>query len=192
MYSTSPSSSSMASSSGRSSPEHHPQQQQTLQSQRSNSFLLPQFFFPQTNNNANATSEHPSHPVTNALLSQPPRRTSFGAGFSNSGRLSALSAFGFMSSSPGLSTSPPTSMAGAAELSKRTGSAVGSPASESLPSWPSSASAQQSSSNATPNPAPAAASPAPPSKRHLCFPDGMGGTVCVEAKDRSRRGSTVN
>ncbi|CDR98646.1 uncharacterized protein SPSC_02443 [Sporisorium scitamineum] len=188
MYSTSPSSSSMASSSGRTSPEHQ-SQQPASQPQRSNSFLLPQFFF-SPNNNATAT-ENSSHPVTNALLSQPPRRTSFGAGFSNSGRLSALSAFGFMSSSPGLSTSPPALLAGASELSKRTGSAVGSPSSESLPSWPSNTTAQQSGNGTTASPASAAA-PAPLAKRHLCFPDGMGGTVCLEVKDRSRRGSAVN
>ncbi|SJX60241.1 uncharacterized protein SRS1_11555 [Sporisorium reilianum f. sp. reilianum] len=191
MYSTSPSTSSMASSSGRSSPEHQPHQQPASQPQRSNSFLLPQFFFSPSNNSNTATSENASHPLTNALLAQPPRRTSFGAGFSNSGRFSALSAFGFMSSSPGLSTSPPASLAGAAELSKRSESVVGSPASEAVPSWSSSAPVQQSGASVSASPATAAA-PAPPAKRHLCFPDGMGGTVCLEVKDRSRRGSAVN
>ncbi|GAC96790.1 hypothetical protein PHSY_004374 [Pseudozyma hubeiensis SY62] len=187
MYSTSPSSSSMASSSGRSSPEHS-SQQSASQTQRSNSFLLPQFFFAPTNNtNAAHNSETASHPVTNALLSQPPRRTSFGGAFSSSGRLSALSAFGFTSASPTLSSSPPATLAGAAELSKRTGSAVASPASESLPSWSTNPPAQQTNSSAS-----TAAPAAPPAKRHLCFPDGMGGTVCVEVKDRSRRGSAVN
>ncbi|SPO19852.1 uncharacterized protein UTRI_00249_B [Ustilago trichophora] len=186
MYSTSPSSSSMASSSGRSSPEH-PSQQPAPQPQRSNSFLLPQFFFSSSSSsNTNTNSEAP-HPVTNALLAQPPRRTSFGAGFSNNSRFSALSAFGFMSSSTGLSSSPPSSFAGAADLSRRSGSAIESPTSESLSSSPTNVMTQQSSSTSA-----STTTSAPPAKRHLCFPDGMGGTVCLEVKDRNRRGSSVN
>ncbi|KAF6766788.1 hypothetical protein PSEUBRA_000221 [Kalmanozyma brasiliensis GHG001] len=188
MYSTSPSSSSMASSSGRSSPEQSSSKQQQ---QRSNSFLLPQFFFSQSNNGSNSATNQDNnpHPVQNALYSQAPRRTSFGAGFSNSGRFSALSAFGFTSASAGLSSSPPASFAGASELSRRTGSAIESPQSESLSSSPTQSSTQKSSSFSTNT---SMAPPAPPAKRHLCFPDGMGGTVCVEVKDPKRRGSSVN
>ncbi|ETS63466.1 hypothetical protein PaG_01751 [Moesziomyces aphidis] len=179
MYSTSPSSSSMASSSGRSSPEQSAPQPAS-QPQRSNSFLLPQFFFGSSaNQTSSSNTDTTPHPATNALLSQPPRRTSFGAGFSNGGRLSALSAFGFMSSpssafpSSALSSSPPPSLAGAAALSRQSGSAIESPTSELAPS------------------APPANKPAP-AKRHHCFPDGMGGTMCVEVKDRNRRGSSIN
>lgn len=185
MYSTSPSSSSMASSSGRSSPDQ-PSQQPASQPQRSNSFLLPQFFWSSSSNN-NASSDNTAHPITNALLSQPPRRTSFGAGLTNSGRFSALSAFGFMSPSTGLSNSPPLgSFAGAAELSKRTGSAIESPSSENPSNETQQIRSKSTSSTTT------AATPAPPAKRHLCFPDANGGTMCLEIKDRNRRGSSVN
>ena len=147
MYSTSPSSSSMASSSGRSSPEHSSQPPPS-QPQRSNSFLLPQFFFgnSSSSNNHNSADATP-HPVTSALLSQPPRRTSFGGALSSSGRFSALSAFGFTQGSTGFGTSPPASFVGAAELSRRSGSAVGSPASESSFSWFANPPAQQTSSS---------------------------------------------
>ncbi|CCF53934.1 hypothetical protein NDA11_001976 [Ustilago hordei] len=186
MYSTSPSSSSMASSSGRSSPDQPSQQQSTSQAQRSNSFLLPQFFWSSSSSKGH-TSDNTAHPLTTALLSQPPRRTSFGAGFTNSGRFSALSAFGFMSPSTGLSSSPPLgSFVGAAELSKRTGSAIDLPSSEGPSKEP-----EQPGSHSTSATTPAA-TPAPPAKRHLCFPDAHGGTMCLEIKDRNRRGSSVN
>lgn len=162
MYSTSPSSSSQASSSGRSSPEHTSPQQP----QRSNSFL-PQFLFSSSSNTNTTSQDNASQPVTNALLTQAPRRTSFGAALSSGGRFSALSAFGFT----GLSSSPPAS-------------AVTSPVSEA-------SSLQNSHSNASTSTT-APATTAPPPKRHLCFPDGMGGTMCLEIKDRSRRGSSVN
>ncbi|SNX81518.1 uncharacterized protein MEPE_00223 [Melanopsichium pennsylvanicum] len=185
MYSTSPSTSSMASSSGRSSPEHNSQSHKQ-QPRRSNSFLLPQLFFSSSSSSSSAsTNTETPHPFTNALASQqPPRRTSFGSGLTNSGRFSALSAFGFMSSGTGFSSSPPASLASAADLSRLSGSAVvESPASESLPS--SSITMVQQNGNAS------TTAPAPPAKRHLCMPDGMGGTVCLEIKDRSRRGSSV-
>lgn len=165
----------MATSSGRSSPEHTtnaPSQQKT---QRSNSsFLLPSFLF----SPAMTSSAPLSDP---SASSSAPRRTSFGnhpfgAG---SGRFSALSAFGFVSSSnthSAVSSSPPIE---SATLSTIHQSKTQPSDSASFNARPEQTSQSQSVSK-----------PPPPVKRHVCYPDGMGGTMCLEIKDRSRRGSS--
>lgn len=177
MYSSSPSGHSVATSSGRSSPEHAPHPQQHSQRSNSSSFL-PNFLF-----STSTSSQTPMSDASSASLSHPPRRTSFGnhpfgAG---SGRLSALSAFGFLSPSNGntsssaVSSSPPSHSATLTTIQ-----ASSSEPADATRSRPTSASGSQSTTK-----------PPPPAKRHVCYPDGMGGTMCLEIKDRNRRGSSI-
>ncbi|PWZ02804.1 hypothetical protein BCV70DRAFT_197066 [Testicularia cyperi] len=189
MYSTSPSGSSMASSSGRSSPEQQPPSHAQASSpprpQRSNSFLLPQFLFAPASASNASTSAASADASSPAAIAHSPRRTSFASALGTNGRLSALSAFGFLSSGSGaspssLSTSPPSYPARFPMAPPKLGSTGSSELDTPLSSTSSSLPPSQEQK------------PAPPQKRHVCFPDGMGGTMCLEIKDRNRRGSSLN
>ncbi|KAN0066058.1 hypothetical protein ACQY0O_000151 [Thecaphora frezii] len=176
LYSTSPSTSSAASGSGRSSPDGGSQDNGV--NSRSTPSFLPPFFISSNHPLSQQPQPHTLTRVPSFHTAAPPRRTSFGTALGSGGKLSALSALGFFPSSSTLGTSPTESSGsgmvkpefGPRSLSSSTAEGVGKAANIS-----------QEATMQTSRPAP---------KRHMCFPDGMGGTMCVEIRDRDRRGSS--
>ncbi|EPQ32255.1 uncharacterized protein PFL1_00452 [Pseudozyma flocculosa PF-1] len=183
LYSTSPSSSSAASSSGRSSPEAQPHDGGSGSGRSATttaSSFLPPFFMSSKQPLAPQLQQPLRTPSSLDSAAPPPRRTSFGTALGPGGKLSALSALGFFPTSSTLSTSPPSSSASSLVKPEFGPRSASSPAAKGAASELGSA-----GSSSSPQPSKAA-----PPRRHMCFPDGMGGTMCVEIRDRDRRGSS--